>query len=386
MYIFRPKNSNGLVIATDWRSKSDRQLDFAERGYTHVLEYWKFGKEVLGKREWDRTTRVALFDHGATPTAEDAAQARREWTQFLNIEVPRCVVVLESPGKGQQADKWEEDKPLSGTNVWQALGAPDSMKDMRGTFWDSHGLGCGPILAAVPVFKRTKELQKWALARWLQWALRMNRAGEDSVTLATCPRKSITPGKEMYDHLLLMVGKPLAVDIEAISSKDLITAIGVATVSDGAVSLPWDPYVPYLETEMEPGWEGYPVWGPRCHGLLCTLLGDPQTPKIFHNYKFDVGELRDAGVTVNGSIHDTMAAHMIAYPELRHGLQHACASLFPSRPWKSTFHPKVGPGITRDDPEWWMPKGVRLRGYNGDDSFFTALAAQDLLPAVEVYL
>ena len=51
------------------------------------------------------------------------------------------------------------------------------------------------------------------------------------------------------------------------------------------------------------------------------VLGNPNSTKVIQNSMFDVPFLLTRnGITVRGSIHDTMIAHSIMFPELQKGL------------------------------------------------------------------
>ena len=52
------------------------------------------------------------------------------------------------------------------------------------------------------------------------------------------------------------------------------------------------------------------------------ILENPRTQKIGQNIKFDILALRKYGVRVKGSLFDTMIAHYLLNPELRHGMDY----------------------------------------------------------------
>lgn len=55
---------------------------------------------------------------------------------------------------------------------------------------------------------------------------------------------------------------------------------------------------------------------------FAELLRDPAKEKIGHNLKFDLGALFAHGIRVEGPLFDTMIAHALVEPELRHGMDY----------------------------------------------------------------
>ena len=55
---------------------------------------------------------------------------------------------------------------------------------------------------------------------------------------------------------------------------------------------------------------------------LRPVFANEQTQKIGQNCKFDIMVLRRAGIEVKGSLFDTMLAHYVLQPELRHGMDY----------------------------------------------------------------
>ncbi len=54
--------------------------------------------------------------------------------------------------------------------------------------------------------------------------------------------------------------------------------------------------------------------------LLRPLFEDEKIPKTGHNIKFDIGMLRGVGITVGGTLYDTMIMHYLLDPDSRHGM------------------------------------------------------------------
>lgn len=265
-----------------------------------------------------------------------------------------------------------EANALKGTQCWNALHAPDTLDAMRGTRWLwQPGTEVTPLY---PMAKRVKELQRWTMALWL-------RARGMHTLQLTEDKLCIHPSLRMLKMLDSMGGRPLAVDLEFNPTTDIVTAIGL---SDGrtAVSVPWDRYTPRNNETPERGLADYPRLRRDLHRSLRALLA-AGTTKVAHNFVADIPRLEKRGFEVNGTLHDTFAAHAIAFPELRHGLQHACASVLPIPPWKSLYKPsRLARGITRDDAEFWIADPLALRAYNTRDAFYTWHLASAVLPHV----
>ena len=368
-----PGPTRGLVIATDYRSRHDSQLDEQKklRCGDSVLDNFRIGRAALGEQGYYTITRIALFEHDATPTAQQRHAAKAEFLAWLKVNQPRVLFVIPNESGTVIA--------RGATLCWQALGAADSLGNMRGTLWEYASEQYA--MAAHPNSPWLKQVQLWQQGCFLQ---RAGRVAHGSVPVLQLPegRKHITPGAAMLEALKYMLreARPLAIDIETMMTGNLITAIGV---SDGlsAVSIPHDEFMPHGGSELERGIRSYPQ-GSEHLALLQQLLSS-SVVKFLHNFTFDIPRLEAAGFTVSGPIHDTMAAHAIAFPELRHGLQHAAADMLAVPPWKSLWHPKL-PGYTRDDEEYWICDPVALRTYNCDDCFYTWHLARAVLPCVGV--
>ena len=350
------------VILTDYRFSADKALDEAHGG-THVLHQWAIGRAAFGGlRYLNQTTRAALFDYRQDLSERVRNAARVELAEWLKKLPPSRIFVL--PNATGTRDQ------LPATLCWQALSAPDGAAQMRGTCWTRNGHLITPLYPDAPLLKDVQKVQQ---AEWL-------RRWQEPVL--TCKRKHAYLSQDAFAALVRMVSaKVVAVDIETMTTGNLITAIGV---SDGhtAVSVPYDTYRPYQHTEDEPGWRMYGDLGVSCRTVVSEILSSSSI-KVFHNYTFDKPRLEAEGFTIGGTVHDTFAAHAIAWPELQHGLQHACASLLNVPPWKSVYHPQLK-GITRDDEEFWIADPVALRDYNCDDAFYTWHLAAHLLGSVEV--
>lgn len=357
-----------LVIATDWRSRSDADLDIAEpEGRPHVLHMWRLGAEALGARRYTRANRTALFDHGDIPPRASVTDARETFAWWIKKQRPERVIIIPTPS----AQLGEGVSAIGGTACWTALHPPDSLEAMRLTFWryNAHT----EVMVGFPIARRAKQVQLWAMAQ------AMRRAATEKTL--ECSELRTEMSELSACVLYNMRDKPLAVDLEFVPGRNIVTAIGL---SDGmrAVSIPWHSYVPRGHEERELGIADYPH-DPAAYIVdeLKNLLR-AATPKYCHNFVADVPLLRRLELEVGGPVCDTFAAHAIAFPELRHGLQAAAASLLPVPPWKSLYRPSDLRGLGRDDEEFWIADPKALRDYNAKDAFYTWHLAQRVLPLV----
>lgn len=359
------KAGQPVVIVTDWQNKSDRDLDLsARREGAHVLHLWRLGRAAIG-RGYYHTTRIALFRHGSTPDRREVAQARVDLRRYLDDHKPERLVVVPTP----DAQLGEGASAVTGTICWGALAAPDSLGAMRLAHWQR---GPTTVVPIYPMARRVKELQMYASAMALQ-----------RVTAPTIqPAVVVTEvGLPMVAALGDLVGKPLAVDLEFVPGRDLVTAINL---SDGrtAVSLPYHAYTPYAHQEAEPSLDSY-TYGGDVRELVDQLLAAP-TVKYCHNFVADLPRLYKLGFTVGGKVLDTFASHAVAFPELPHGLQLAVASMVNVPPWKSMYKPTVASGVGRDDQEFWVADPLGLRDYGAKDAFYTWHLAQHVMPWVGI--
>jgi hypothetical protein len=356
--MFIAGNNTPFAFVTDWR------LEYDQQDPNHVLQYWKPGYALMGnKHYWHRTRRIALFEYRKKPT-EKFAQFHKYLERGLHTHM--ILMAPPPPGAGDQA-------AASGFAAWRAFNPPTNHAEMQYTFWNPPQYP-GLIVIPVPyVWRKMKKIQEFVMQRTILWARRQY-----------LPRRPLLV-YENYDYrneaLDALVNNPLSVDIEAISSMNLIMAIGL---SDGqtSISVPWDAYPVYTgttETGHEPGLS-HRVIREKVLALLAA-----NTPKIFHNASFDVPFLRMRNIPVHGTVHDTWAAHAVLFPGLPHGLQHACATLFPCPPWKSLAKAQwAARGASPSDPKYWLKTGPELRKYNAEDAFYTMLLARRLLPLLNV--
>lgn len=379
-----------LAFVADTRRKSDQQLDDVEpQCAPHVLELDSRVKGTIGVR-YDSAQRIALFEHGRAEhasAAERAAERSRLKEELLKGRDAVVAAVLPTPGFTDTRDAQKAE-----TICWSAFGAPDSLANMRGCFFkwkDATGTRAAryviPLHASSPAMK---ELQRWENDNWLRRAVAFAKHLElDPTATPLQPYRLVagqTQGGNNHNLLealdtMLKGERGIAIDIESIEASGTITAIGV---SDGlrAVSVNWEPFTPYGRSQREPGLLGCQPNIEIVSSLMEDLLASP-LPKVFHNHTFDVPRLEQKGLKIGGVIEDTFAASAIAYPELKHGLQAACARCIsePIPPWKSLWHPKIT-GVNRDDIEYWTCDPAALYDYNARDAFYTWHLAKAVLP------
>lgn len=381
MFVDRPSSPNGLLLVCDVRLKHDRDLQ-ASQGGQPVMRHWPFGVQCLGKREWERTTRVALYDYG-----EDVKKVKDERVtvlkDLLGTSKWGAVAVLQTRSAARKADKKDADDVgdalhLTGTHCWQAMKAPDRLPDMAGCIWQTSW---GPTIGVLnPV--NYEYVYRELVRRHLCLALHAAVNGDPTLYVEALNYKR---DKARYDALCQLaysasMGRSIAVDIESNPETNALTAIGF---SDGLtiVSMNVDPYRIFRSDAVEAGATDKELVA------IQQLLAE-NCPKLFHNYSFDVPELRARGWAVNGSLHDTMAMHATVYKQWPHGLQKACAHELPVPPWKSEYKPEYAKkyGLTRNDAGYWTGDPLKLRFYNGQDSFYTWHLGRALASKVGIQL
>ncbi len=370
MLIDRPAISNGVYCVFDAASKTDKLLSAHGASGTPVMRKNATLREIAG-RSFSNTTRVALFPYGAEPTSKDRAAAKADLIKLLAKERPGATLVFPTPGKAMLGK--DEKAVTKGTVSWEALHAPDSMDSMRGTFWHAHATN---IVAMFPCQPIIDERSKVVNRRWYQYAEATARLAQAAVH-----RGSSSRVVGLRQQILLHVEEPLlhaldamteatdvALDIETIDSQGIITALGLAT-GDYAVSIPWDRWQPSAPgLAIEPGLADYGPIGVAVQNRVRSLLANPRVGKVGHNFLYDISRLNARGYEIAGSVNDTLCAHAIVHPTLRHGLQKAVATELPCAPWKSLF--KV-PGLSRSDERFWRYEPIALRQYNAEDAAYT---------------
>lgn len=134
---------------------------------------------------------------------------------------------------------------------------------------------------------------------------------ENRKTLATTPHQyhtCETPAQRDSLKTLLAAEKHFCFDTET-------TGLDIATAELVGMSFavkPWEAwYVPVPED---------PETAQGIVDEFRTLLEDPAIAKTGQNLKFDIGILRKYGVEIQGKLFDTMLAHYLLQPDLRHNM------------------------------------------------------------------
>lgn len=380
MFLDSPQDPNRLLFVCDVRLLRDRRLE-AKQGGSPVLNEWPFGVACLGKEQWARTTKLALYDYGEKITKAVKDARRLEFLQFLELHGRqfKCIAAMQSRSSEIKVKEDHGDaQGLVGTHCWATLKAPDRIPDMAGCVWHSKWGRIIGILNTVNYEYVYREL----IRRHIRLSLELC-----SRDIELRPKAISFSRDNTADAMLLRLavrseqGHPIAVDIESNSELDLITAIGF---SDGieAVSVPFEAYTIFnTNGEVEPAAKQLTL--DRIRKLL-NGCGS----KLFHNYTYDVPFLRRKGFEMKGPLHDTMAMHVVVYKQWPHGLQRACAQELAVPPWKSLHVPQYAKRLklTKNDVEWWTGDPLELRRYNCLDAFYTWNLGRSLAPKVGISL
>lgn len=111
-----------------------------------------------------------------------------------------------------------------------------------------------------------------------------------------------------------------------------------------------------------------------------SVFEDPDIGKVGHNLKYDISLLKWHGVQVRGTLMDTMLAHSMKEPEMRHGLDYLAGLYLKYRPIATTelIGPK-GPDQKnmRDVPL------AQLAEYAAEDADITLQVANAIRPDIE---
>ena len=317
-------------LVWDQQTKLDSQFD-RHSGGSNVYASLPILRAMAGDSRL--LCKIALCTYNATKVDVKSTQA---FLRAIEQHHPRHIFIFPTLSKAQLRG----EAAISGaTHAWNALKPPASMDEMRGTNWHTHET---VVTAMFPLHNSVDETQKFIDKQWL------TRAG-------TAPRH--VPVGRLED----MRGQPLAIDIETIDSRGVITAVGLATRT-AAVSLVWDEYQP-----SKPGTAIVQRLPSQTRSLVQELIN--AAPVILgHNVLYDIRRLEAAGIHVPlDRVHDTLAAHAIVFPTLPHGLQKACAHLFAVPPWKSLFKTEY----PKDDERHWFYDPDKLHVYNREDAFRT---------------
>ncbi len=113
---------------------------------------------------------------------------------------------------------------------------------------------------------------------------------------------------------------------------------------------------------------------------LSPALQDPQIKKIGQNIKFDILVMRHYGVKVAGELWDTMIAHYLLNPELRHGMDYLAETYLQYRPMP--IEELIGPKGKGQRSMRSVPLAT-IAEYAAEDADITLQLQQHFAPKLE---
>lgn len=367
MFAYLPEGATVLLLA-DNRTLGDMRADQhipKPYGSHTVLEKWGPGVNVWGSK-WKHVARIALFEFG-----QDVEHLRPHTAQnlskFFRYRPFEYIIVLESRSKAARR-VWDDEFATSdhiGTVCWRYFHPPASIRDMGGTFWEKRVAGADTIVVPMPNHQNNDYVYRVAYKRWLR-AIRNKRP-----IFKPDPVHTRQEGQPVGPFLVRLLesawnGLPIALDIESVSSWDLISVIGL---SDGetTVAVPWEPFVPRGCTRTEPGYCDAPEGQ-----VVRQILACASEVFVHNGIRFDLPFLARKGVSVWGTALDSYLAHGILLNQFRHGLQQAVSYEFVTPPWKSIQKQSMAKrGDDPDDPESYSTAPAELRAYCAKDVYYT---------------
>jgi len=350
-----------LAFAADSRTESDVELeDNGAQG--PVLERYAMGCAALGRRGWLKTARCTLFEHHEKllhmpyRVRRDVMAERREaFLLWLGAVRPKACMILQTLSRSY------EDTDLTGTEAWAAIGGPGTLSEAAGTIWKGpYGIQFVPILN----YQQYDYAVRYYIARAMKLAAAV---AVDKAAPVLCGHKVTEPNEFCMRLLEGYATQPLiSFDLETIPSLGHITAFNL---SDGqsSISVPWHRYNVYPLGEQK-ALKSYPL-GQAVETAIRDIMRNPRIAKLGHNAAgYDLLELEGQGIEFSGEVVDTLLKHRVLHPHSRHGLQVACATMFPVRPWKSIYKPVNKP---KHSDEYWTASPAALRDYGADDAYYT---------------
>jgi DNA polymerase-1 len=180
------------------------------------------------------------------------------------------------------------------------------------------------------------------------------------------PAFILEPGPRMVNALRRMASErlPISIDVEARPSSGTMMCLGLGN-RKRVVSIPWDPYWAGKFGDV-PGIDSYPE-GKEIRRLVEKILAS-SLPKVMQNGQFDILVLEDHGFTIRNFAFDTLFAHAVAAPSLRHDLSFMCACEFHGPRWKTIFHAKAD---SKGEDAFTKRNPLILRRYNAQDVWMT---------------
>lgn len=381
MLSYMPTRHPRVLVVTDAVSLNDsninRQRGHQPPGKQSVLQNWWLGKEVF-KREWSEVGRIALFDFHQEVSTDAKRKALAELKRMLTAAQADIIICLATPSRSAKKlydDAADTGTEHAGTLCWDVFDPPGTIAGSRdksgcgGTFWDSV---YGRVLA-LPNPANLDYVYLDPLTRWLGWA----RDGRPTLQLPTVSTFT-EPGEAQNAALrrlreTIAGGAPLTFDLETFSTEDLVTCIGL-TDGETTVSVPWDPFVPYGASQVEPG-------ASEEAAELVRAIFKASRVVVGHNILgHDVPFLRQRKFKLPDRMFDTYIAHHVTQSQLKHGLQAVTSYFEAIPPWK-TVHQRSARESGLDpayDARAWIQNPKELRGYNAQDTFYNSTFAEPL--------
>ena len=186
----------------------------------------------------------------------------------------------------------------------------------------------------------------------------------------------VTPKALEYLHELGRPGQEVAFDVETQGIDPLtnkIIAVGIASEKCG-VSLPWDEYF-NRQLGSVPGLMADKL-GAKAKSLVTQILTSRRVSKVAHNGSYDTLSLKHmGGIEVRNFTFDTLLAHAVVSPPLRHRLNDVeCVYTHAPRhkdDFKASKDEKGANRFANADPH-------KLRDYNVKDCFGTIFSKRGL--------
>ena len=115
-------------------------------------------------------------------------------------------------------------------------------------------------------------------------------------------------------------------------------------------------------------------------GQLAPILRQADTLKVGQNLKYDLQVLRSYGVEVGGPLFDTMIAHYLLYPDMRHGLDELADKFLGYK--MMSFEEMIAPQSPRQF-DLRQVEPARLQFYAAEDTHITYLLYEYLYERLE---
>jgi uracil-DNA glycosylase family 4 len=170
---------------------------------------------------------------------------------------------------------------------------------------------------------------------------------------------------------------PVSFDVETIPSKDIVTCVGLSN-GEHTISIPWDTYSTSKWGDII-GLDGFNGVGREAKELVSSILKTHLI--ITQNGAYDVYEMKKKGLEFENGF-DTMLAHAILWPQLRHGLEWAAIQYFPVPRWKSEFKAYSD---EKGNDRWQEADPQVLRTYNARDTYMQWMLYAELKKALETF-